>query len=265
MYDYLVNKLASYGANKDEKYNYLREYLQLLILKILDEKNFFQQMAFVGGTALRILYDLNRFSEDLDFSLTKKENFDFNSMTNTILHQLKKQNFVVDALIKEYKTVVSSFVKFNNLLPELGLSAHKDQKLSVKIEIDCNPPSGFRTELTMINKEFLIGINHYDLSSLFSGKLHAILCRSYTKGRDFYDLLWFIARNTQPNYELLNHAIVQTEHQSLDLDRNILNDLLRERIEKTNFQKVLEDTQPFLIDPNERRFFQKDYFLKLIK
>jgi predicted nucleotidyltransferase component of viral defense system len=199
MYELLKTKLAEYGSDRAQKYNYLREYLQLLILKILDEKGYFRHIAFVGGTALRILYDLNRFSEDLDFCLIDKAHFDFKAMIHVLVKELQQQNFQVEFTAKDNKTVASGFIKFNQLLLSLGVSPHLNQKLSIKIEIDCNPPTGFKTEFTMINKEFLIGIQHYDLPSLFAGKLHAILCRAYTKGRDYYDLIWFLGRKIDPN------------------------------------------------------------------
>lgn len=264
MNELLQTKLREFGTDNTKKYNYLREYLQLFTLKILDESGYFRNIAFVGETALRILYDLNRFSEYLDFCLIEKKHFSFNTMMESLRKRLQQENLKVDITAKENKTVASAFVKFNQLLFTLGISSHKDEKLSVKIEIDRNPPKGFNTEFDMINKEFLIGINHYDLPSLFSGKLHAILCRKYTKGRDYYDLIWFLTRKTKPNYVLLSNAIEQTEKKSLDLNQEKLTRLLHKRIEETDFRKIRLDIMPFLADSKEIRYFEKDYFLKLI-
>lgn len=264
MLEAIKDKLRGHSGNNREKYNYLREYLQLLILKILDEKGYFNHIAFVGGTALRILYDLNRFSEDLVFSLTGQQNYSFADSMKTIKHELNKQNLTVDIATKDQKTVASAFIKFDSLLFELGLSAHKDQKLSVKFEVDQNPPLGYQTEFSMINKEFLIGISHYDLPSLFAGKLHALLCRTYTKGRDYYDLLWYLGKKITPNYALLENAIQQTEHEKLQLNKEKLVELLTKRIEQTDFKKIRADVEPFLADEKELRYFDKNIFLSLI-
>lgn len=264
MNEYLKNKLHDFGDDRISKYNYLREYLQLLILKIIDEYGYFRHVSFVGGTALRVLYDLNRFSEDLDFSLVNKKGFYFKSVIDRIKKELVIQNYKIEITAKDNKTVASSFIRFEHLLFELGLSPHKDQKLSIKLEVDCNPPAGFNTELSVINKEFLISINHHDLPSLFSGKLHAFLFRNYAKGRDYYDLLWFIGKKIIPNFEMLKNAIKQTQHVSLKLDYDKTIELLKEKIIKTDFKKIKNDVEPFLADPKELRYFEKNYFLKLL-
>jgi predicted nucleotidyltransferase component of viral defense system len=264
MNEVLKEKLKTYH-DALQKYNYLREYLQLLILKILDEQGYFQHIAFVGGTALRILYDLNRFSEDLDFCLTDKKKFSFTEMIHALKKELELQGFTVDATPKENKIVASTFIKFNHLLSDFNLSMHAHQKLSIKIEVDCRPPPKFTTEFTMVNKEFLVGIKHYDLPSLFAGKLHAILHRAYTKGRDYYDLLWFLGRKIEPNYALLEAAIHQTEKTKQHLDRATLLTLLQARIKTTDFKKTKKDIEPFLADKKELRYFEKDYFLQILK
>lgn len=263
MIEILKTKLKQYH-NNIEKYNYLREFLQLLVLKILDEKGCFRNIAFVGGTALRILYNLNRFSEDLDFCLINKNHYDFISLMETIETELRHYNLNVNITKKAKKTVGAAFIKFDNLLFATGLSPIKDQKILIKFEIDQNPPAGYKTELTMVNKEFLMAINQYDLPSLFAGKLHAVLCRKYTKGRDFYDLIWYLSKKTEPNYPLLNNAIQQTEHKNLNLNKDKLKKLLLEKIENTDLKKVKNDIEPFLADHNEIRFFEKAFLVDII-
>ncbi|MBI4356312.1 MAG: nucleotidyl transferase AbiEii/AbiGii toxin family protein, partial [Gammaproteobacteria bacterium] len=147
----------------------------------------------------------------------------------------------------------------------LGLSSHSSQKLSIKIEIDQKPPSGFKTVFSMVNKEYLIGIQHYDLPSMFSGKLHAILCRSYAKGRDYYDWLWFVGKKIEPNLVLLEQAILQTEGKKLILDKANLAKLLCEKVQSVDFKKIKRDILPFLMDSSELRFFEESVFLKLSK
>lgn len=263
MIEIIKEKLKPY-QNNTEKYNYLREFLQLLILKVLDEKGCFRNIAFVGGTALRILYNLNRFSEDLDFCLVNKNHYHFASLMDTIESELKHYNLNVTITKKAKKTVGAAFIKFDSLLFATGLSPLKDQKILIKFEIDQNPPEGYKTQLTMINKEFLMAVNQYDFPSLFSGKLHAVLCRKYTKGRDFYDLIWYLGKKSEPNYLLLNNAIQQTEHITSDLDKIKLKKLLLEKIESLDFKKIIHDVEPFLADKKEVRLFEKEFLIGII-
>jgi len=149
-------------------------------------------------------------------------------------------------------------------LYKLGLSPHHNQKLSIKLEIDQNPPTGYNCQLTMLNKDFLVAVNHFDLPSLFAGKLHAVLCRPYAKGRDYYDLLWFLAKKIVPNYVLLNNALQQTEGTKANIDSSELKKLLLTTIESADFPKIRNDVVAFLLEPNEIRFFEKDYFVSAI-
>ena len=256
-------KLQQY-TNDFDKYNYLREFLQLIILKILDEKGYFRNIAFVGGTALRVIYDLNRFSEDLYFCLVKKTHYDFEKMMQVIERELNHYNLSVTIKFKCNKNVACAFIRFHRLLIELGLSSLKDQNLLIKFEIDQNTPLGFDTKLTLINKDFLMAINHFDLPSLFASKLHAVLCRKYTKGRDYYDLIWYHSRQIIPNLKLLSNAIAQTEGRHLKLDFKKLSQLLLERIDVTDFNKIKSDVKPFLADSSELRFFEKSFFKELM-
>lgn len=262
MIEVLHDKLKVYPLNED-KYNFLREYLQTIILKIIDEKGYFKNLSFVGGTALRILFQLNRFSEDLDFCLTNSTNYQFSEMMLSLERELNLMGLMVNIHYKDKKTVASAFVKFDHLLFELNLSPHTDKKLSIKFEVDQNPPLGYVNDFTMLNNDFLIGINHFDLPTLFSGKLHALLCRKYTKGRDFYDFIWYIGKKIKPNYEFLNQAILQTEKKDLTLDHALLIQLLKERFAATDFKHVINDVRPFLINSQETRFLDKNIFFKM--
>ncbi|MBU0672427.1 MAG: nucleotidyl transferase AbiEii/AbiGii toxin family protein, partial [Candidatus Margulisbacteria bacterium] len=204
MKDILLTKLAGLRTN-EEKYNVTREFLQELVLQIIDRQGYFTHLAFIGGTALRIIYDLPRFSEDLDFCLIKKNGFRFDSLLKTLKRELALNGFEVEetAADKKERAVLGEFIRFKGLLFELGLTSHKSEKLFIKLEIDSKPPAGYRTEVVMVNKNFLFKVQSYDLPSLFAAKLHAFLFRKYAKGRDYYDLLWFLARKTPVNYKLL--------------------------------------------------------------
>lgn len=260
----LYDKLQKLNTN-EEKFNYLREYCQLLILKILDDIGGFKYLAFVGGTALRILYDLKRFSEDLDFCLINSEGYMFSQLMSTLENELRHYNINCEIRYKDHKTIASAFIKFNNLMNEAGLTPHPDQKLMIKFEVDQNPPSGYNTELTMISQDFLAAINHFDLPTLYAGKLHAVLCRKYTKGRDYYDLIWYLGRKIKPNYTFLNNAIQQTEKGAYQIDESNFSAILKDKIKDTDFEKVKYDLTPFLMDSTELKYFEKPLFLSLIK
>lgn len=251
-------------SSAEEKYNKLREFLQLLILKIIDENGYFKNLAFVGGTALKVIYDLKRFSEDLDFCLIEHENYHFSTMMKELERHLRLYGLDVDIRYKDHKTVASAFVKFNNILHLFGLTQHLSEKVLIKFEVDQNTPKGFQAELSIVNQDFLIAINHFDLPSLYAGKLHAVLCRKYTKGRDYYDLIWYISQKIQPNLLLLNNAMQQTEHQDYHLDQEKLDSMLKERIQNADFAKIRADIAPFLIDPKEIRFFEEKYLMSLV-
>ena len=265
MKEVLAAKIAHLGS-REAKYNVAREFLQELILQIIDRQGYFTNLAFVGGTALRVLYDLPRFSEDLDFSLIKKSGFRFDRLLATLRHELGLNGFDVEVSgDKKDKTVLGEFIRFKGLLFELGLTSHKNEKLFIKLEIDANPPKGYQTEVVMVNKNFLFKVQSYDLPSLFASKLHAFLFRKYAKGRDYYDLLWFLARKTPVNYKLLSAAAEQTEDKKYHLDKTALKELLIEKVNKTDFKKILADAAIFLGRQEEKSYLTKDNFLAAIE
>ncbi len=266
MKDILKKKLAGLKTN-EEKYNIAREFLQELVLQIIDRHGYFTNLAFVGGTALRIIYDLPRFSEDLDFCLIKKRGFNFGRLLKTIKRELNLNGFEVEeaAADKKEKTVLGEFIRFKGLLFELGLTSHKNEKLFIKLEIDSKPPGGYQTELVMVNKNFLFKVLSYDLPSLFAAKLHAFLFRKYAKGRDYYDLLWFLARKTPVNFRLLSAAAVQTEGKKVQLNTISLKHRLVEKVNRTDFSSIIKDAAPFLSSWQEKEYLTKENFLASIK
>jgi len=264
MLDTLRLRLQAYTTD-EQKFNYLREYCQILVLKVLDDIGGFKNLAFVGGTALRILYDLQRYSEDLNFCLTDNNDFSFSILMTKLENELKLYNLDTEIRYQDHNTVASAFIKFNNVLNQVDLSHHKDQKLLIKFEVDQHPPSGYNTQLTMISKEFLTAINHFDLPSLYAGKLHAVLCRKYTKGRDYYDLIWYLGRNITPNFDFLNNAIEQTEDHKYTINPDNFHTILIGKINSTDFEKVKYDVTPFLMDPKEVKYFEKAFFISLLQ
>ncbi len=142
----------------EEKFNHLRELLQILILKIFQQAGFFKNLAFVGGTALRLLFDLKRFSEDLDFSLIRKKGYNLKDIVNILKRRLNEYNLNPEIKAKSRKAICVLEVKFKKILFDLKLSNLPEQKVFIKIEIDTNPPSGYNTEVSLINKLFVFDV-----------------------------------------------------------------------------------------------------------
>ena len=241
-------------APPETKRNVLREYLQLHILSSLQTVRSFEQLAFVGGTALRFLYGLRRYSEDLDFSLERPERYNFQRLLDRVRGDLIKAGFEVSIHPHEGAPIHSAFVRFPGLLAECGLSPHETQKLSIKIEVDTSPPAGANLETTVLNREFLIAIRHHALPSLMAGKIHAVLSRSYTKGRDIYDLLWYLSRSDSliPNITLLQNALTQTNWEGLAVTDETWKAAIELRLREMNFAKIVDDVLPFLETRSEQ-------------
>jgi len=248
-----------------EKINRSREFLQIMTLKNLSDQDAFKNVAFVGGTALRVLYDLRRFSEDLDFSLTSGKGYDFEKIIGRLQRHFELNNLPVECKPKADKTVNSVFIKFPGLLKELGLGAFEAQKLAIKLEVDTNPPKGWQTVNTPLNKTYIFSVSHFDLPSLFATKLHACFFRKYTKGRDFYDLVWYLGKKVQPNLELLNNAIVQTEGANLGLTEKTLQGFMLQKLGKIDFAAAVKDVQRFVEDDKELNLINRETLTSLIK
>lgn len=266
MKDYIkeiVDKKLSYNDNK----NRIREYLQKYLLYILYKKKIYKNLVFCGGTALRFLYKTRRFSEDLDFSLSyRPENYNFESILKIIKEEFRLSGYDLEIKYSARKNVHNAFLKFSGLLFEYGLTSHKDEKLSIKIEIDINPPSGGGVEVTLYQSVFMLYILHYDLPSLFAGKLHALLCREYTKGRDWYDLLWYLTnfKGLEPNFIMLNNAIRQTSKKFLEITNQNWKIKLGEVIDTFNVEKIKDDVYRFLENYSEIELLTKDNLYKLL-
>ncbi|MBM3496744.1 MAG: nucleotidyl transferase AbiEii/AbiGii toxin family protein, partial [Armatimonadetes bacterium] len=178
-----------------------REYLQARILEALQDQGVFACWAFGGGTAARFVHGLPRFSEDLDFSEVRSH-VAIGAATERIVQRLERESYDVDARVKEDRAVASASLRFRGLPYALGLSPHRDQALTIKIEVDTNPPEGAMTTITVVRRHVLLRLCHHDRASLLAGKINAILTRPWTKGRDLYDLVWYIADRTWPEPEL---------------------------------------------------------------
>jgi len=194
-----------------ELLNTVREYLQIVILKLIYQSKYGQDLSFVGGTCLRICYDLKRYSEDLDFTLDgKTTSYDFQSLVLSVQKDLALRNIEADVKINEDKTVQKAFAKATNVLDKLELSITKGQKLHIKIEVDTNPVNiryGQRESFFVTKYNEIFPILKHDLETLFAGKALAIFCRPYQKGRDFYDLIWYLNHSARMNLAYLNEGL----------------------------------------------------------
>ena len=254
----IFKEQLSPNMQTEEKINRVRELLQIVALKIMYDKNSLDRLAFVGGTALRILFDLRRFSEDLDFSLYEKEGYDFQKMMNELESGFNLYGLKADVKVKDSKTVHCAHFKFSKILKELGLSPLADQKITIKLDVDTNPPNGATVKKSMVNKTYMFYVIHNDLSSLFAGKLHACFYRKFVKGRDFYDFIWYLGKKIKPNYGLLNNAIEQTQGSSPKLDENTIKDFLIHNIGRIDLEQAARDVEKFLEDRNELKLFDRD-------
>jgi len=265
MKDYLLELVAK-QSGYNAKLNAMREYLQAYTLRIMHDDGLFRTTAFLGGTALRFLYNLPRFSEDLDFSLAKGRGHRFSALIEGVKAELASAGYNAAATCNEEKTVCNSFIRFQGLLYEAGLSPLKSQKFSIKIEIDTNPPEGAILKTDIITKYFPISFLSYDLPSLFSGKIHALLSRKYTKGRDFFDLGWYISKwkDLTPNFTVLENALKQTGWQGEIPTENTWKNFLSKVVSEVDWKKVKQDVENFLENPRDLEIFTKENVLKLL-
>jgi len=250
--------------SREENVHQVREFLQLLILKIINELNYFQYISFVGGTCLRFLHKLQRFSEDLDFSLIQEKGYDFQHLIQAIEFNLKKIGFNIEIKLKDQKTVQNAYFKFIDLLQQYEISQAKDQRLSIRLGIDSNPPSGWKTEMSVINDFYIFPVWHFDLPSLFATKIHACLFRKFRKGRDYYDLVWYLSKKVSPNFGLLANAIKQTEHEDIQISHENFKNFLKKNMEELDYQHLRNDVAPFLINKSEVNLIDRDIIFKLV-
>ena len=248
MKDYLAELVRASRTPTDGR-NIVREYLQARILGSLQRSGAMVPLALYGGTALRLLYSLPRYSEDLDFALEhSKDQYDLGRYLRAIERHLVAEGYAVQFKVSDKKVVHSAFVRFAGLLYELGLSPHRTEVLATKLEIDTNPPAGAVLATTVVRRHVTLQLQHHDRASLLAGKLHAILRRPYPKGRDMYDLLWYLSDPgwPSPNLELLNNALRQTGWDKLPLADNNWRGAVANRLRGLDWARVKKDVGPFL-------------------
>jgi len=207
----------------------------------------FSQLSFMGDTALRFVFGLPRFSEDLDFTLENESGFEPMRWLEKLKRDFHLSGFQAALSWNDRKTVHRAWIRVAGLLHETNMSAMPEQKLSVRLEIDTRPPSGAVLVKDIMNRYMVFAVRHHDLPSLMAGKIHALLTRPYTKGRDWYDLLWYRSQRppVEPNVNLLHHALRQT--QGCDaLDVQQWRHLLQDRLAKIDHARMMDDVRSFL-------------------
>lgn len=272
--------LAAYeGPLQSNERLIVKEIVQEMVLCGLSRAGFFKEAAFYGGTALRMFYRLDRFSEDLDFSLrTKNERFDLNVFLPTLAKEMASFGLNVDVSKKVKNAdshIQSAFLKGNtqeHLLlfygDEMLSRVHADEKIRIKFEVDTNPPDFARFEYRyrLLPSPYEIAL--YDPPSLFAGKIHAVLCRAWRsriKGRDLYDYVFFLARRTPVNVAHLRSRLEQSGYlqHGTALSLAELKRHLAERFDAIDFVQAKSDIVPFIRDDASLRLWSADFFKQI--
>lgn len=273
--------ISSYSPqNEEDVLAAMREIMQEIVLAGLSRTDFFEKAAFYGGTALRIFHNLGRFSEDLDFSLVRKDpDFSLAPYFDAIVEEFKALGITVTIQEKQkslQKTIDSAFLKSETLWQEIIFESSlsktalpNNRPLKIKLEIDCNPPLGFETEELLLLRPFSFYVKCFSPSYLFAGKMHALLFRKWknrVKGRDWYDLEWYIKSGIALNtHHFLLRAQESGDWRQKKITQTQIIELLKHKIEEVSFPRVKDDVVKFIKDDASLQIWSSDYFLHLIK
>lgn len=263
----------------DQK-NAMKEIMQEIVLCGLSRAGFFQKAAFYGGTALRIFYGLDRFSEDLDFSLvTADPDFDLTVYFPVLEKEVRAFGLHVTIQEKEKtkeSNIRSAFLKGNtkeHLLlfyadEDLAGSVARSEVVKIKFEVDINPPeyAGFEHKYRLLPTPY--EVNLYDMPSLFAGKIHAVLCRAWKsriKGRDLYDYVFYLSRGSAVNQKHLRARLLQSGFISEDVECTLpeLRHMLYERFDTIDFRQAKQDVEPFIRDTASLNMWNADFFKQI--
>lgn len=265
--------------NNEERENAIKEIIQEIALAGLSRGGFFNKAAFYGGTCLRIFHGLNRFSEDLDFALLKKDpDFKLDDYFPSLRKEFESYGLDMSIELKkkeENNEIQSAFVKGNTLMLMMSFFPKSEdakrvvsnQKIKIKFEIDTDNPSGGVTEFKYKMLPAPYEVQVFDESTLFAGKIHAILCRDYknhVKGRDYYDYLFYIGKGSKLNLKYLEIKLKNTggfiqNNETLTLEK--IKELLLKKFESTNYEAAKKDVEAFISDRENLNFWKKELFI----
>ncbi len=280
----LLRMIERYELNNVLDYkNAIKEIIQEIALLGLWRGKFFEKAAFYGGTALRILYQLDRFSEDLDFSLLAPDpNFDLKDYESAVQQELASLGFSaqVEKKIKSKSSAIdSAFIKLNTIqhliligVPEqICKGMHPDEMIKIRFEIDTDPPLiSPSTENRLLLLPIPFSVKSYRIEDLFAGKAHAALCREWkgrVKGRDWYDLVWFVSRGIRMNLEYLEQRMRQSGFwtKTHNLTHNDLMNLFEQKILTLDIESAKADIINFIKDSSAVDIWSKDFFNQIAK
>lgn len=274
--------IAEYNPqNEEEILSALREIMQEITLAALSRTNFFEKAAFYGGTALRIFYELDRYSEDLDFSLlTPDTGFSIEPFFKAILDEFKSLGLTVSIKEKKKKktnqaAIESAFLKAETIWQEIVLEdiiketgVRSNKTLKIKIEVDRQPPLNFNTEEKLLIRPFSFYVKCFSKSSLFAGKMHAILFRKWknrVKGRDWYDLEYYIKKGIPLDVtHFLARAIDTKDWQENSISEKQIIELLYSKIDTVDFNDIREDVVRFIKNDEALEIWSPEYFKDLV-
>jgi len=283
MHAAIKTMLSKYSCHSEQDYiNALKEIFQEIALLGLWRAKFYEKAAFYGGTALRILYGLDRFSEDLDFTLlTTNNSFDLTPYNQAIADELNSFGFhvAIETKIKNIEsTIESAFIKATTKKQLIIIEAdsalinriHRMHNIKIKMEVDTHPPSNMKTEVKTLFLPIPFSVKTLTQPDLFAGKLHAVLCRPWqkrVKGRDWYDLVWYIIHRIPVNLHHLQSRLIKSLawNKNKPFSQADLIRLLTDKIHQTDFKNAKTDILPFIKDKQAVDLWSQAFFLEIIQ
>jgi len=283
MNEAVTRMLARYERRRvEDDVRALREILQEIALLGLWRSRFFERAAFYGGTALRILHGMDRYSEDLDFSLLKPAvKFDLTRYSDALEKEIRSFGFeaTVTARAKSDSSAIrSAFLKADTLKHLLVINTEealarripRGQVLKIKIEVDTDPPPGFDTETRFLLQPIPFSVRAFSLPDMFAGKMHAVLCRAWksrVKGRDWYDLVWYAANHPRLHLAHLEQRMIQSGHlkKTQHLDRERFMDIASKTVEGLDVNQARREVEPFVREPETLTVWSREFFRDVIR
>lgn len=259
--------LSGYDLSDTTKFrNAVFEVNQQIILAGLYNGGFFDKAAFYGGTCLRVFHGLNRFSEDLDFSLlSPNESFDFSQYFQPVIDAFAMVGRQVEITKKDKKSfgrVESAFLKDNTDVFDVAFQT--DKSIKIKIEVDIRPPMKFQTEQKLLLLPQAFMTRCFTLPDLYAGKMHALVYRAWknrVKGRDWYDFLWYVSNNVPLDFDHLAERAREFNGEEINRESFLIK--LKERLATADINQVKSDVLPFIRNPRELDLWSNDFFLQV--